>query len=364
MLKRTPLNQVHRDLGARMVPFGGWDMPVQYSGVIDEHLTTRSRVGLFDVSHMGEVEVKGPGALAYIQHLTVNDASRLVDGQVQYSAVCYPDGGTVDDVTLYRFSAEHYLFCVNAANIEKDYDWMSRQLAEGGFSGVEIRNRSDEFCQIALQGPRADEVLAKLTDADLAAIGFYHFAEGEVAGFPAIISRTGYTGSGGFEIYAAPDAAVTLWKGLQRAGEPAGIAPCGLGARDTLRLEMKYALYGHELSSEISPLEAGLGWITKLDKGDFIGRAALQQQKQQGLSRLLAAVQMTESGIPREGYPLFAGEEQVGVVTSGTMSPSLRVGIALALLRPDCCEVGRSLQVGIRQKRLGCQVVKTPFVKV
>jgi len=363
-LKKTPLNQVHRDLGARMVPFGGWDMPVQYSGVIDEHLATRNRVGLFDVSHMGEVEVVGSGALDYIQQLTVNDASKLVDGQVQYSAICYPNGGTVDDVTLYRFSAERYLFCVNAANTDKDFAWMQQQLQESGVPNVELRNLSNEFCQIALQGPRADEVLQGLTSVDLSSVAFYHFTEGGVAGLPAIISRTGYTGSGGFEIYAAADAAVPLWTALMKEGEEAGIAPCGLGARDTLRLEMKYALYGHELSEDISPLEAGLGWITKLDKGDFVGREALQGKKDAGLPRRLAGLKMTESGIPREGYPVYRNGEEVGIVTSGTMSPCLKVGIALALLPPEFCAIGTDLQVGIRKRQVACQTVKTPFVNI
>ncbi|ORJ55914.1 glycine cleavage system aminomethyltransferase GcvT [Geothermobacter hydrogeniphilus] len=363
MLKKTPLNRIHRDLAARMVDFGGWDMPVQYTGVIDEHLATREAAGLFDVSHMGEVEVRGAGALAYIQHLTINDAARLEIGQVQYSAICYPHGGIVDDVTLYRFAADRFLFCVNASNADKDYAWMEQVLEEGDFPDVELRNLSDDYAQLALQGPAAETILARLTTHNLKDIRYYHFAEGQVAGVPTIISRTGYTGEDGFELYFAAEAAESVWTALMAAGSEEGIKPCGLGARDTLRLEMKFALYGHELSSEISPLEAGLGWITKFDKGDFIGRDALLKQKEKGVPRRLAGLVMTDRGIPRDGYPVFAGEEQVGTVTSGTMSPCLKVGIALALVRPECSGVGKELSIGIRNRQVACRVAKTPFIK-
>jgi len=363
MLKKTPLNAVHRRLGARMVEFGGWEMPVQYQGVIDEHLAVRGSAGLFDVSHMGEIEVKGPGALAFIQELAVNDAARLGNGQVQYSAMCYAHGGTVDDVTLYRFDAEHYMFCVNAANTDKDFAWMEEVLEEGGFADVALRNVSDDFAQLALQGPAADAILARLTDVDLSGIAFYHFYEGLVDGVPTIISRSGYTGEAGFELYFAPAAAEQVWTALMEFGKEDDLVPAGLGARDTLRLEVKYPLYGHELSPEITPLEAGLGWITKLDKPSFVGRDALVRQKEQGLPRRLACLRMTEAGVPRAGYPVFAGEEQVGEVTSGTMSPCLRVGIALALLRPDCAAVGTPLRVGIRSRKVAAEVVKPPFVK-
>ncbi len=363
MLKKTPLNGLHRKLGARMVEFGGWEMPVQYRGVIEEHLAVRNAAGLFDVSHMGEIEVKGTGALAYIQELTINDAARLANGQVQYSALCYPHGGVVDDVTLYRFDLDHYLFCVNAANTDKDFAWMEEVLEDGNFPGVTLRNVSDDFAQLALQGPAAGEILARLTEADLAAIGYYHFYQGQVDGVPAIISRTGYTGEEGFELYFAPDGAERLWTALLEVGRRDGLVPVGLGARDTLRLEMKYALYGHELSPEITPLEAGLGWITKLDKPSFVGAAALRRQKEEGVPRRLVGLRMTEAGVPRTDYPLFAGDEEVGVVTSGTMSPSLRVGIALALVRPDCTAVGMKLAVGIRSRKVAAEVVKTPFIR-
>jgi len=363
MLKKTPLNEVHRKLGARMVEFGGWDMPVQYKGVIEEHLAVRGAAGLFDVSHMGEIEVKGPGALAYIQELTINDAARLVNGQIQYSALCYPHGGVVDDVTLYRFDQDHYLFCVNASNTEKDFAWMEEVLEEGGFADVTLRNRSDDFAQLALQGPAAQTILARLTETELGKIAYYHFYEGLVAGAPIIISRTGYTGEDGFELYCAPDAVERLWGALLETGAPDGLVPVGLGARDTLRLEMKYALYGHELSPEISPLEAGLGWITKLEKPGFIGREALLCQKQAGVPRRLIGFRMTEAGVPRAEYPVFAGEKEVGFVTSGTMSPSLRVGIGLALVETSQAAIGTPLLIGIRNRRVGAEVVRTPFVK-
>jgi len=269
----------------------------------------------------------------------------------------------VDDVTLYRFGAEHYLFCVNASNTDKDFAWMQMVLAEGDFDDVRLSNLSASYAQLALQGPQADAILAGLTDTDLAGIGYYHFAEGTVDGVPAIISRTGYTGEAGFELYFAAGQAEKLWTALSAAGEPLGLKPCGLGARDTLRLEMKYALYGHELSDRISPLEAGLAWITKLDKPDFIGREALLQQKQAGVPRRLVGLEMTESGIPRADYPVFRGDREVGVVTSGTMSPSLKLGIALALVPPDCAAVGTELQIGIRSRKVGARVAKTPFLK-
>ena len=362
-MKVTPLNQVHRELGARMVDFGGWDMPVQYSGVIEEHVAVRQAAGLFDVSHMGEVEVTGPNALAFIQHLTINDAAKLVDGQVQYSAMCYPEGGVVDDVTLYRFNASRYLFCVNASNVDKDFAWMEKVLADSAMTGVTLNNRSAEFAQIALQGPKAQEILATLTDLPLADIVYYHFCEGEVAGVPMIVSRTGYTGEDGFELYLPASFAVEVWQQIMLTGTPQGLLPIGLGARDTLRLEKGYALYGHELSREISPLEAGLAWITKLDKEDFVGKAALVAQKAEGLPRRRVGLVMQERGIPREGYPLFAGDREVGVVTSGTMSPSLKAGVALALVEPDFAKEETELEVAIRNRRMGAKVQRPPFVK-
>ena len=362
-MKRTPLNQVHRELGARMVDFGGWDMPVQYSGVIEEHLAVRQAAGLFDVSHMGEIEVRGSNALDFIQHLTINDAAKMVDGQVQYSAMCYPEGGVVDDVTLYRFSAEHFLFCVNASNTDKDFAWMQQVLADAAMADVTLKNRSAEFAQIALQGPKSAEILAHLTDVSLADIAYYHFREGTVAGVSMIISRTGYTGEDGFELYLPSTAAVDVWQRLMTTGSGHGLMPIGLGARDTLRLEKGYALYGHELSREISPLEAGLAWITKLDKAEFVGKAALVAQKSDGVPRRRIGLVMQERGIPREGYPVFAGGREVGIVTSGTMSPSLKVGVALALVEPGAAGVDGELEVAVRNRCMRAKVVRPPFLK-
>ncbi len=363
MLKKTPLNAVHKQAGARMVDFGGWEMPVQYKGVIDEHLAVRNAAGLFDVSHMGEIVVKGAGALDFIQELTLNDASKLENGQVQYSAMCYSHGGVVDDVTLYRFGAEHYLFCVNASNIDKDFTWMEEVLEEGGFSDVTLHNASPEFAQLALQGPGAQTILSRLTDADLGQIKYYRFYEGLVADVPTIISRTGYTGEDGFELYFPEESAEKVWNGLMEVGAEDGLVPVGLGARDTLRLEMAYALYGHELSPEITPLEGRLGWITKFDKPSFIGREPLVRMKEAGVPRKLVGFVMTEAGIPRADYPVFCGDKEVGVVTSGTMSPSLRVGIGLALVEAACGAIDSELQIGIRKRRVGAKVARTPFVK-
>lgn len=362
-MQKTPLNQLHKELGARMVEFGGWEMPVQYSGVIEEHLAVRNAAGLFDVSHMGEIEVTGGNAMPFLQYLTTNNPERLVDGQVQYTALCYPDGGVVDDMTLYRVNADRFMFCVNAANTDKDFEWMQKVLTDSGFKDVTLTNVSDDYAQIALQGPKADQILAALTDTDLAAISYYHFAEGEVAGFPLLISRTGYTGSGGFELYLPPASAENIWRRLTEVGKPHGLVPVGLGARDTLRLEKGLALYGHELSPEISPLEAGLGWIVKPDKGDFVGREALLAQKNNGIPRRSVGLKMIDRGVPREQYPVYSGEQQVGVLTSGTMSPSLKVGIGLALVEAPYAKLDSEVAVGVRGRRLKAELVRTPFIK-
>lgn len=360
-MKKTVLNQVHRDLGARMVEFGGWDMPVQYSGVIAEHLAVRSACGLFDVSHMGEIEVSGPAALDFLQYATLNDVSALVDGQVQYSAICYPDGGLVDDITLYRFGPEHFMLCVNAANSDKDFAWL-QELAARRPGDYELNDRSADYGQLALQGPKAATILSGLTSADLLSLQVYHFCEANVAGMEMIVSRTGYTGEDGFELYCAQADAVPLWKSLMEAGEAYGLVPVGLGARDTLRLEKAYALYGHELSAEILPLEARLGWITKLEKGEFCGRDALMKAKESGIKRLLIGLRLTQPGVPREHYPVKFSGREVGVVTSGTMSPSLRQGIALALVDADAARSTDEFTVVIRGRELSAEKVKLPFV--
>lgn len=362
-MKSTPLNQIHRQLGARMVDFGGWDMPVQYSGVINEHLTVRSAAGLFDVSHMGEIEVSGAQAFDFLQYATTNDVSKLVDGQVQYTAMCYESGCVVDDLTLYRFAADRYLLCVNASNTDKDFAWVEDLLKASDFSDVTLVNRSDEYAQLALQGPKSVEILAKLTDADLDAITFYHFAEGEVAGIKTIISRTGYTGEDGFELYCPDAEGVNLWDELMKAGEPAGLLPIGLGARDTLRLEKAYALYGHEITAEIMPIEARLAWITKLQKGPFVGRDAMLKAKETGLKRKLIGLTLLASGVPREGYTVVCEGQEVGYVTSGTMSPSLKNGIALALVDAAVADSDKPLEIAIRKRQIAAERTVPPFVK-
>lgn len=362
-MKKTVLNQLHHQAGARMVEFGGWEMPVQYAGVIAEHLAVRQAAGLFDVSHMGEIEVSGPHAFAFLQHALINDVATLADGQVQYTALCYPDGGVVDDLTLYRFSAERYLLCVNAANTDKDFDWLQQLLDQSDCSDLQLTNRSSDFAQLALQGPRAAEILAKLTSVDLTDIKYYCFVEGDVAGEPTIISRTGYTGEDGFELYCPAAGGVALWQALMAAGAPLGLQPTGLGARDTLRLEKAYALYGHEITAEILPLEARLAWITKLNAGEFVGRQALLAAKQAGLKRKLIGLQLLGPGVPREGYPVFSEGQQVGQVTSGTMSPCLKIGIALALVDAEVAEGEQPLQISIRKRQFAAVRVTLPFVK-
>lgn len=361
-MKKTVLNQIHHQAGARMVEFGGWEMPVQYAGVIAEHMAVREAAGLFDVSHMGEIEVSGPQAFDFLQYATTNDVAALVDGQVQYTALCYPTGGVVDDLTLYRFAADDYLLCVNAANTDKDFEWLQKLLNESDYSDLKLINRSDEYAQLALQGPQAEKILAGLTQTDLSAIKYYCFAEGEVAGIATIISRTGYTGEDGFELYCPAAGGVEIWQALMQSGEPLGLVPTGLGARDTLRLEKAYALYGHEITADILPLEARLAWITKLKKGDFVGSQALLEAKAAGLKRTLIGLKLTESGVPRESYPVLCDGREVGYVTSGTMSPCLKKGIALALVETEIAESEQPLQIGIRKRQVAAERVKPPFV--
>jgi len=361
-MKKTVLNQLHRDAGARMVEFGGWEMPVQYSGVIAEHMAVREAAGLFDVSHMGEIEVSGPQAFDFLQYATINDVAALADNQVQYTALCYPTGGVVDDLTLYRFAADNYLLCVNAANTDKDFEWLQQLLKESGFSDLNLINRSSEYAQLALQGPKAEKILAALTTTDLPAIKYYWFAKGDVAGVPTIISRTGYTGEDGFELYCPTADGAKLWQALMAAGEPYGLVPTGLGARDTLRLEKAYALYGHEITADILPLEARLAWITKLQKGDFVGAGALRAAKESGLKRKLIGLKLTTSGVPRESYPVLCDGREVGYVTSGTMSPCLKQGIALALVEAEIADSDQPLQIAIRKRQVDTERVKPPFV--
>ena len=356
-LQRTPLRDVHAAAGAKMVPFGGWDMPVQYTGIIEEHRRVRSAVGLFDISHMGEFEVRGPGALAAIQTLTTNDASTLAIGQVQYSLLCYPEGGIVDDLTLYRLAEDHYMLTVNASNIDKDWAWVS----EHG-KGADWKNVSAETGLLAVQGPKAEAVVHRLADRDVTRVLYYHFAQGAVAGVPCLISRTGYTGEDGFELYAPAAQLEPLWHALMDAGKRDGIQPIGLGARDTLRLEMKFALYGNDIDETTNPLEAGLGWVVKPAKGEFIGRAAIEAMRAAGVTRKLAGFEMAERAVARHGYRLLKDGAPVGVVTSGSFSPSLERCIGMGYVRADLAPVGTELDVDIRGQAHRARVAKTPFV--
>jgi aminomethyltransferase len=363
-MKRTPLNQVHIDAGARMVDFGGWHMPVQYSGLSQEHNAVRTRAGLFDVSHMGEVTVEGEGAELFLNQLVTNNVSRLKEGQAQYTVMCYENGGVVDDLLVYKRGTGKYLLCINAGNIEKDWEWIESRAK--GAVGVKLHHASDEFCQIAIQGPLAEKILQPLVKVDLAPVKYYHFVETELLGKSAIVSRTGYTGEDGFEIYAPAGQAVKIWQALMVAGAPLGLIPCGLGARDTLRTEMKFPLYGHEITAETNPLEAGLGWVTKLDKPmDFAGKTVLQKIKAEGPKQALVGLKVLERGIPRQGYEIFdeTGKEKIGVVTSGTLSPSLGTPIAIAYVKIGHEKIGSKLMVQIRDRRFPAEVIPTPFYK-
>ncbi|MGH9902710.1 MAG: glycine cleavage system aminomethyltransferase GcvT [Pyrinomonadaceae bacterium] len=363
-LEQTPLNAAHRRMGGRMVDFGGWDMPVQYPlGTVEEHMRTRTRAGLFDVSHMGEIDVRGPDAVSFVNRLCSNDAAKLVDGQAQYSALTTPEGTVVDDLLVYRFGPEHLLLVVNASTTEKDWDWINSHHAG---ESVELANRSADYCQLALQGPEALTILQQLTDTPLGEIRYYHFREGTVDAVPAIISRTGYTGEDGFEVYAASDQAERLWDRILDAGgygQDGGVVPCGLAARNTLRLEAGMALYGHEIDDTTTLLEANLGWICKLNKGDFTGREALARQKEEGVKRRLVGFEVTERGIARDGQDVLAGGERVGRVTSGSPAPFLKKNIGLAYVPVEHSGEGRELQIDVRGRPVSARVVPVPFYK-
>ena len=358
-LKRTALNFLHRALGAKMVEFGGWEMPVEYSGIIQEHLAVRTAAGLFDVSHMGEIEVSGPRALSLLQHITCNDVSRLKDFQAQYSALMRPEGSAIDDCVVHRWSEERYFLCVNAANAERDFDWMVQHNAVG----AEVRNVSGEYAQLALQGPRAFEILSKVADTSVAGLKYYWFCPARCCGVEGILARTGYTGEDGFEFYFPPAESVKVWDTLIEAGQPEGLVPAGLGARNTLRLEAGYPLYGHELDEDTTLLEANLGWIAKLEKGEFIGRDVLLRQRAQGIRKKLVGFEMTNRGIARDGYTVYVDGKIAGHVTSGSYAPFLKKNIGMAYIPPSLAEVGREIEVEIRDKRTGARIVPLPFYK-
>ena len=357
-LHRTPLHAEHVALNAKIVPFAGYEMPVQYpAGITAEHQAVRAAAGLFDVSHMGEFMVRGERALDFVQHITTNDASKIEVGQAQYSTLCNENGFLLDDLLVYRF-ADHYMLVVNGANHDKDWAWVSRF---AGQFGVELEDRTDDIALLALQGPKAQAILARLTEHDLDSIRYYRFAEGTVAGVPAIISRTGYTGEDGFELYVAADDAAGVWRALLEAGKEDGNLPTGLGCRDSLRLEMGYALYGNDLDEARTPLEAGLAWVTKLDKGDFVGRDALRRQKEEGVKVRLAGFKLRERGFPRHGYPVEFNGDRSGEVTSGTLSPTLGYGVGLAYVPVEAAKPGTEIGIVIRDKAVPAEVVRPPF---
>jgi aminomethyltransferase len=356
---RTPLYEVHRAAGAKMIDFGGWEMPVQYSGLIDEHHAVRQAAGLFDVSHMGEVEVRGPEALQLVEYVTTNAASRLKDGQAQYSGLLYGHGGFVDDILVHRVAGDSFFICVNAANQDKDF----AHIRAANRFDCEVENAGPKYSQLALQGPKALQIAQSLTDTPLAEIKYYWFVDGVFANAPARIARTGYTGEDGFEIYVGPEHAVATWQAIEAAGKPLGLKPCGLGARNTLRLESKMALYGHEIGASATPFDADLAWIVKLDKGEFIGRAALQKQLAKGLTRKLAGFEMRGRGIGRDGYEVLIGGEPAGWVTSGSPSPTLSKNIGLCYLPVDRAAPGQKIEIMVRNQAVEAEIVPTPFYK-
>jgi glycine cleavage system T protein (aminomethyltransferase) len=358
-LKATPLNATHCAMGAKMVDFGGWDMPVQYSGILEEHHAVRKGVGLFDVSHMGEIEIRGPEAVASADFLTSNTVSKLKVGQAQYAGLLYDHGGFVDDVLVHKVAEDHIFICVNASNQDKDY----QHICGANKFDAAVEFASDKYAQLAIQGPRTLATLQKLTAAKLSEILYYWFTDGEVSGAAARIARTGYTGEDGFEIYIAPAESKRIWNEILEAGREFGIKPCGLGARNTLRLESKMALYGHEIHASITPLEADLSWIVKFDKAEFMGRGALLRQKEQGVRRKLIGFEMRGRGIARDGYEVFIDGTPAGWVTSGSPSPTLNRNIGLCYLPVEQARAGRGIQVMIRNQPVDAETVETPFYK-
>ncbi|WP_336765205.1 glycine cleavage system aminomethyltransferase GcvT [Paenibacillus sp. USHLN196] len=360
-LLRTPLFPLYQQYeGVRCIDFGGWELPVQFSGIQKEHEAVRERAGLFDVSHMGEFTVQGEQAEAFLQQMTTNDVTTLVPGQAQYTLMCYPDGGVVDDLLVYKLEDQHYMLVVNASNIDKDWAWLQEHL----IPGVSMTNDSEQTALLALQGPLAVDIIEKVTDTDVSTIEPFRFVQdAEVCGVTLLLSRTGYTGEDGFELYVSADQAAAVWNGLMQAGEGHGLVPAGLGARDTLRFEARLPLYGQELSATISPLEAGVGMFVKLNAGPFIGHEALLQQKTDGLARKLVGIEVLERGIPRPHYPIYAEGVQIGEVTTGTQSPTLKRNLGLALIDSKYAGLGTPLEIEIRGKKLKAEVVKTPFHK-
>jgi aminomethyltransferase len=360
-LKKTPLYEVYSEYGGKIIEFGGWAMPVQYEGIISEHEAVREAAGLFDVSHMGEVDVKGADAFEFVQNLVTNNLEGLKDNQILYTLMCYTNGGTVDDLLVYKFSSEHFYLVINAGNIDKDFQWMTFNKGE---YDVEITNVSSKVAELAIQGPKAQRILQKISDIDLDEIKFFYFKEDIlVDGVKCLISRTGYTGEDGFEIYTSPEEIVKLWHKLLDVGDKDGLKPAGLGCRDTLRFEASLPLYGNEISQDITPLEAGLGFFVKLQKHSFIGKEVLIKQKEEGLTRKLVGFEMKERGIPRHGYEIHASGEKIGVVTTGYLSPTLKKNIGLALIDSRYSELGTEIEIVIRNKQLKAEVISKKFYK-
>ena len=358
-LRRTPLHECHREAGAKIVPFAGWEMPVQYESVIEEHRAVRERAGLFDVSHMGEISVRGPGAVSYLEALTPNHVAKLGLGRAHYSGLLTEAGTYVDDLLIYRLGEQDFLVVVNASNRDKDFAWMQRHAS----ADVEVEDVSDRYALLALQGPRAVEILAPLTDVDLSALRYYGFAAGTVDGHRAIVSRTGYTGEDGFELYLDPAAAPVVWRLLLERGREHGLVPAGLGARDTLRLEAGMALYGHELDDATTPWEAGLDWVGKLDKGDFVGRDALVRQRESGVPRKLVGFEVTGRGIGRQGHPLRHGGRVVGKVTSGTWSPTFERALGMGYVETALATSGNEVELEVRERPVPARLAAIPFYR-
>ncbi|MGB2717160.1 MAG: glycine cleavage system aminomethyltransferase GcvT [Vicinamibacterales bacterium] len=360
-LKKTPLHGRHRALGARMVEFGGWDMPVEYSGIVDEHLAVRSRAGLFDVSHMGEIEIAGADALKAVQHVTTNDATRLARGQAHYSALTTPEGTFVDDVLTYKLADDHFMLVVNASNIVKDFNWIASQTA--GLGDVVAVNTSSRYALLALQGPAARDVLQALTGINLSEIRYYWFTTGEIAGVAGTVSRTGYTGEDGFEVFVPPAAAERVWDAILQAGKGAGVVPAGLGARDTLRLEAAMRLYGNDIDETTTVLEADLGWIVGWKKESFVGADALRRQKAEGIRRKLVGFEVLDRAIARHGYDVYVDGTKAGIVTSGTQTPFLKKAIGMAYVPVERSTPGTPIEIDVRGRRARAQVVPLPFYK-
>jgi aminomethyltransferase len=358
-LKRTALHAVHKALGARMVEFGGWEMPVEYSGIIQEHLAVRTCAGVFDVSHMGEIEVRGPQALELLQYVTANDVSQLQIGQAQYSALMYPQGSAVDDCLVHRLGGDHYFLCVNASNTDKDFDW----ILKNNSIGAEVRNVSSDYSLLAVQGPKAAAIVSTVTETPLADLGYYWFCRTACCGVSGFLARTGYTGEDGFEFYSPVAGSERVWNSLLEAGGAEGLIPAGLGSRNTLRLEAGMALYGHELDDETTLLEAALGRICKFGKGQFLGSEALLKQREEGLRKKLVGFEMTDRTIARDGYPVWVEGQQAGRVTSGSFAPFLKKNIGMAYVPPQFANVGREVYIEVRGRMAPARLVPLPFYK-